>query len=113
MQSVQDDNTDRSRADRSITARLGPYTVREGLRRDNPGWPVYLVYKGERLIGRQFSRPSLSDCEWLDRERVVYALAEQSKRDFRKHSRHIGQFSRRGRPRKADAERELAEAMAA
>lgn len=90
--------------------KLGPYTVVEGLRRDNPAWPVYLVYKGGALIGRQFSKPCLSDCEWLDRERVVYALAEQSRSDFRKHALVV---RRRGRPRKEDAERQLAEAMAA
>lgn len=91
--------------------KIGPYTVVEGLRRDNPAWPVYLVYKGDALVGRQFSKPCLSDCEWLDRERVVYALAEQSKNDFRKYSASL--VKRRGRPRKVDAERELAEAMAA
>lgn len=91
--------------------KLGPYTIIEGLRRDNPAFPCYLVYKGESLIGKQFSKPSLTDCEWLDRERVVYALAEQSKRDFKKHSATLIQ-KRRGRPRKSDAERELAEAIA-
>jgi hypothetical protein len=47
--------------------KLGPYKIVEGLRRDNPAFPVYLIYKGDRLVGRQFSRPCLSDCQWLER----------------------------------------------
>ena len=46
---------------------LGCYTVRQALRPDNPAFPIYLVYAGERLIGRQFSVPSITDCEWLER----------------------------------------------
>jgi len=46
---------------------LGKYTVRAGLRPDNPLFPVYIIFKGKRLIGRQFSVPSLTDCEWLER----------------------------------------------
>lgn len=48
---------------------LGPYTIREGLRPDNPAFPCYLVFRGAKLIGRQFSMPSLTDCEWLEANR--------------------------------------------
>lgn len=48
---------------------LGPYTVRLGLRPDNPAFPAYLVFRGDRLIGRQFSCPSESDCQRIERER--------------------------------------------
>lgn len=90
--------------------KLGPYTVVEGLRHDNPAWPLFLIYKGDALIGKQFSRPCLSDCEWLDRERGVYAT---SSNETRKGHAYSLQPKRRGRPRKADAERELEEAMTA
>lgn len=56
---------------------LGKFTVRVGLRPDNPAFPLYLVYIGDRLIGKQFSMPAESDCEWLQRQanvdRPVYA----------------------------------------
>ncbi len=47
---------------------LGKFTVRQGLRADNPAFPVWLVFVGDRLIGKQFSQPSESDCEWLARQ---------------------------------------------
>lgn len=50
---------------------VGPYKVQQQPRFDNPYWPVYLVTRGDRLIGKSFSIPTLSDCEWLERQ--VYA----------------------------------------
>ena len=47
---------------------LGPYTVRIRVRPDNPAFGAYVVMRGEEFIGRSFSRPSLSDCDWLARE---------------------------------------------
>jgi hypothetical protein len=57
------------------TIEVGQFTVRCGMRPDNPAWPVYLVYRGEKLIGRQFSMPSRSDCECLQHGSAVYAYA--------------------------------------
>lgn len=60
------------------TFTLGRFTVHVRPRFDSPGWAVYIVYLGERLIGKQFSRPNISDCQWLARQgdpvsRPVYA----------------------------------------
>lgn len=82
---------------------LGAYTVRVGLRHDNPAFPSYLVYRGADFIGKQFSMPSEGDCKWLERQRGVYATAEQSKKDFKKYP-----YRRQGRP--TNAERALREA---
>lgn len=61
------------------TYELDRYTIVKRPRHDNPGWAQYLVYLGEKLIGKQFSIPSITDCQWLARQlpgEVVYA--EQS-----------------------------------
>lgn len=47
---------------------LGKYTVRLGLRADNPAWPVFLVFVGDVLIGKSFSSVDLSACQWLERQ---------------------------------------------
>lgn len=61
----------------SNTLTVGRFTVRIGLRPDNPAFPVYRVFLGARLIGKQFSIPSESDCRWLEmqrrEERTAYA----------------------------------------
>lgn len=68
--------------------RLGRYLVRIGLRRDNPAFPVYLIYRGDKLIGRSFSMPDLGCCEYLERQeldRISYAResAQQRKAKLR------------------------------
>jgi hypothetical protein len=50
---------------------LGCYTVRICLRRDNPAFPIFVIYRGEIFIGRHMSRPGLSDCERLERPAVA------------------------------------------
>ncbi len=56
---------------------LGKYTIVIATRPDNPAFPVYRVFIGLRLIGKQFSVPTESDCQWLERqtfeESFVYA----------------------------------------
>lgn len=88
------------------TFHRGKYTVHQRQRFDNPAWPLYIIRHGERIVGRQFSYPSESDCEWLDRERAIYAAQSAAPQPY-------GHTHRRGRPRKADAEREMREAIAA
>lgn len=56
---------------------LGPYTVRCTMRADNPAFPNYTIMRGAVFIGRQFSMPQLSDAEWLENERGVYARESQ------------------------------------
>lgn len=46
---------------------VGRYTVQMRMRFDNPHSPAYCIYRGEKFIGKQFSRPCESDCEWLER----------------------------------------------
>lgn len=62
----------------STTTILGAFTVRIGLRADNPAFPTYLVFREGLFIGRQFSMPSVSDCEWLQRNSLAYALSSKS-----------------------------------
>lgn len=60
------------------TFQLGAYTVRQRPRIDSPGWAQYLVFLGGVLIGKSFSMPALSDCEWLERqqrEQTFYAFS--------------------------------------
>lgn len=57
---------------------LGPYTLRIGIRIDNPAFPSYLVYRGTTFIGKQFSMPSQSDCEWLESNSGTYARESSS-----------------------------------
>ncbi len=55
------------------------------LRIDNPAFPQYLVYVGQNLIGKQFSVPTISDCEWLERQvadELVYAASSARLRQF-------------------------------
>lgn len=88
--------------------KVGPYVVREGLRQDNPAWPVYLVYRGERFIGKQFSVPSESDCEWLERTNGRYVHREENSSP--KPYGYSVQTRKRGRPTNEErARRALAE----
>lgn len=93
------------------TTQLGAYTVYERPRFDNPAWAVYIVFKNEKLIGKSFSRPDLGCCQWLERQQGVYATQEQSAKLTSYGAMQVS-LRRRGRPRKADAERELQEALA-
>lgn len=47
--------------------KLGPYTVLVRVRPDNPAFSAFIVYRGTIFLGRQFSRPGIGDCEWLER----------------------------------------------
>lgn len=54
---------------------VGPYRVQQRPRFDNPAFAVYIVSRGERLIGKSFSLPDLGCCEWLERHGGLYADA--------------------------------------
>lgn len=59
---------------------LGPYTVKMGLRHDNPALPKFLVFRKDRLIGSQVSYPTRDDCEALEREhRDEHATVRKSR----------------------------------
>lgn len=88
------------------TFTLGRFTVHVRPRFDNPAWAVYVVFLGERLVGKQFSIPSLSDCQWLLRTGGVYS-PPTAWHEWKAIYRKPGP----GRPRKADSARELTEAL--
>lgn len=48
---------------RSFT--VGIYTVWQRPRMDNPAFPQYLIYLRDRLLGKSFSVPDVSCCEWV------------------------------------------------
>ena len=90
---------------------LGIYTVRITLRHDNPHWPRYVIFIGNKVVGCQFSVPTLSDCQWLHRNNGVYSTSTYW------HATSYGRTlsPRRGRPRKeeSDRRRQLEEELAA
>jgi hypothetical protein len=59
--------------DIGTTYQLGRFLVRIALRPDNPAFACYIVFWKNKLIGKQFSRPNRSDCEWLERQSTEYA----------------------------------------
>jgi hypothetical protein len=90
-------------ADVGTTFQLGRYTVRVAMRQDNPAFAKYLIFRNNLLVGRQFSRPSLSDCEWLEKWGTKYADVS-FQRDISAEER---------RTRGGDAERRRRELIAA
>lgn len=87
-------------ADVGTTYQLGRFTIRVGLRPDNPAFPRFLVFLGDDLVGKQFSRPCVTDCEWLLRsQRSESQYAEPSKAPF------AFTVYRRGRPTNAERAR--------
>lgn len=89
------------------TLQLGPYTVLCTLRHDNPHWPRYLIFRRDKLIGKQFSIPCRSDCEWHERRHGQYATAVESQQLFKGYGRGFN-VSRRGRPTNAERARRAA-----
>ena len=67
---------------------IGPYRVQQRPRFDNPAWAVYVVMRGEDLIGKTFSIPSLSDCQWLERNGGEYSKTTRPSRRY-SHGRPI------------------------
>lgn len=47
------------------TFTVGAFVVRQAPRFDNPRWAVFIVFLGERLIGKSFSRPDEGWCGHL------------------------------------------------
>jgi hypothetical protein len=54
---------------------IGPYSVQQRPRPDNPAWAVYIVFRGDKLIGKSFSIPDIGCCRWLQaHQNGQYAL---------------------------------------
>lgn len=49
---------------RSFT--ISRYTVWQKPRMDNPAFAQYLIYIGDRLLGKSFSLPDLGCCQWVE-----------------------------------------------
>jgi hypothetical protein len=99
------------------TFQLGPYTVTQRHEAD-----LYRVFLRTVLIGKCYSRPNESDCEWLhkqQREQTGYAysaaklpkLAGKTMDECRNAADWHGRKKHGGRLRKADAAQSLAEAI--
>src|SRR5262245_54512705 len=91
---------------RKLVAQYGKYAVWYDPLPHRP-YGLFRVYQNERYVGAQLSIPSQSDCAWLDAQKGVYAWS--SFRDDLPYgwAAIARGVVRRGRPRKADAEREL------
>ncbi len=98
------------------TFQLGKYTIRLGLRADNPAFPVFKVFIGNILIGKSFSRVDEDACRWLElqeREQTFYAYSTEKLTDkpygFTAVQHHKRTKRQRRRPSNAAAiERALA-----
>lgn len=88
------------------TMQLGPFTVRCAMRPDNTAFPVYLIFRGEKFIAKQFSCPSESDCAWHYSNRGTYAIPSESAKFVFSYSEQ--NKVRRGRPSNAERERRAA-----
>jgi hypothetical protein len=72
------------------TYQLGRYTVRQQPHWDNPAFAQYLVFLDDVLIGKCFSSPGISDCDWLEhqqRNQTMYAYSIAPVNDLSEHRR--------------------------
>lgn len=77
----------------------------------NPHWVTHHIYFKGKLVGKQLSVPTLSDCEW--HEAIAGRDENYTPQPYIDTSRYVGhRRAGRGRPRKDVSARELAEALA-
>ena len=94
--------------DVGTTFLIGPYTVRIALRPDNPACAQYVVFRGGKFVGKQFSRPCESDCRWLEtHDDGLYARGSRWPETSEGRPIWNATIRRRGRPRKGETWREL------
>ena len=86
---------------------LGKYTIRAQPLTLNPYWTTHLIFLRGKLIGRQLSVPSLSDCRWFEVRGGVYATEEESHK-LPVWSEGSYAITRRGRPSKKEQARRAA-----
>lgn len=67
---------------KDLLTECGEFTVRIGLRPDNPAFPCYIIFKGAVLVGKQFSYPTLEDCRWLERSAQYAERSEHAKQPY-------------------------------
>lgn len=74
----------------------------------NEFWTTHRIYLGNKLIGRQLSVPSLSDCEWYATNMGIYADRSHTW-ESPKPRKHVSLRGKPGRPtREQVARREAA-----
>lgn len=73
---------------------IGRFTVRQQPRFDSYGWAQYLVFLNGVLIGKSFSWPSESDCEWLERQQAEQTMYAYKIRDMSVARRSHGRRDR-------------------
>lgn len=90
---------------------LGKYRILAKPLATNPAFTTHHIYLGPTFIGKQLSAPSVDDCDNRLREHNEPVPAPCSTAERFSEGRPIWNATKRGRPRKADAERELLEAL--
>ncbi len=94
----------------ALTFDLGPYTVKQRPRFDNPAFAVYKIFRGTKFVAASFSRPDEGCCRWLELQKsanLVYA--EASRPLFENALRGAALLKTQRRKREAEA-RKRAEA---
>lgn len=83
------------------TFQLGPYTVVQRPRANDPACPAYTIWRGEQIVGRSYSRPDEACCRWLESHpgRPLYASGSATLRQY---------VPRLGRPSNAERARRAA-----
>lgn len=87
------------------TFSIAIYTIRQQPLFDNPHQAIFLVFLREKLIGRQISYPCLSDCQWHEAQRGIYAQRSRSFVSYRDQQT----IRRGGRPTKDETARRKAQ----
>lgn len=85
---------------------LGRFRILAKPLETNPAWTTHHIYLKGEFIGKQLSVPSLEDCEYL-------VCTTKPPTSTMKPYSYGHRTARPGRPRKADAERDLQEAIEA
>lgn len=100
---------------------VGPYVVRVRLRRDNPAFPVYMIFLGHVMIGKSFSMVDEGACRWLEtqqREQTFYAYSNERLTDkpygfTATHQQYVRKVKQnRGAPQKPETIADIAKALA-
>lgn len=63
--------------------RLGRYTVVQRLRFDNPAWPQYVIFAGDKLVGKSFSMPDEGWCQFLEQQGIARAEWFKQESEYR------------------------------
>lgn len=85
---------------------LGQYRILAIALSLNPYFTTHIIYLRDKLIGRQLSVPSLSDCRWFDARGGQYAEEAETRKAIFGYTAQT--LARRGRPTNAERARRQA-----